>query len=180
MSSTQPWAVGTEVRLLTCSGEEVSGTVFAYDTAAEMLMLREKGAHNGVSTLRLLAVAQVAETLSERHPTGPVELELPVVDEERCRRREEKALKLAEQDYDRVGVGVSKEAQAIFEALSKTLPCKWRKKTIVVLDEVLVPEPYLPSSCSADGGRVLTNPKALDRVQLIVRDARVRLGLPIE
>ncbi len=129
----QQWELGSEVRLRTTLGDEVAGTVFAYDAPAEVLLLKEAGAHNGVSNLRLLATSQVAETLSERKPVGPVDLELPVVDEDRCRRREEKALRLAEQDYDRVGVGVSKEAQAIFEALSKTLPCKWRKKTIVVL-----------------------------------------------
>lgn len=51
--------------------------------------------------------------------------------------------------------------------------------TFAAQDEVLVPEPYTASSCTTEG-RQLTNPKALDRVRMIVRDARTRLGLPQE
>lgn len=180
MATPSPgWVVGNAVRLRTTLNDEISGVIFAFEQHSGMLMLKEKGSHNGVANIRLLNVACVAETISDQPAEGPVDSELPVVDLERGRKREEKALKQAEADYDRVGVGVSKEAQAIFEALHKTLPCKWRKKTIIVLDEVLVPEPYTVSSCTTEG-RVLTNPKALDRVRLIVRDARAKLGLAEE
>lgn len=132
-TSTSNWTVGADIALQTTLGEEISATIFAYDAPSDMLLLKEKGSHNGVCNLRLLSGSCVATVISEQQPKSPVDLLLPEVDTERSKKREEKALKQAEADYDRVGVGVSKEAQAIFEALCKTLPCHWRKRTIVVL-----------------------------------------------
>lgn len=50
--------------------------------------------------------------------------------------REKKALELAAQQAERVNKDVSMEAQCIFDALSKTLPCDWQGNTIVVLVSV--------------------------------------------
>jgi hypothetical protein len=127
------WRPGARVQLRTKQGEEITATVFEYQPASGTLLLKERGAHNGVVNLRLLNADFVEAMLRCEPPQEPFDLELPPVDLERCKRREEKALRQAEAEYERVGVGVSKEAQAIFEALSKTLPCSWRKKTIVVL-----------------------------------------------
>ena len=46
------------------------------------------------------------------------------------------AVQAAQEQTEREGVGVSKEAQQLFDCFCKTLPCKWQGKTIVVLQEV--------------------------------------------
>lgn len=62
------------------------------------------------------------------------------------------------------GVGVTKEAQGIFDALSRTLPCRWAAKSIIVLDVVRVDEPYTVDACRAPENST----SALHRVRKVV------------
>ncbi|KXZ43037.1 hypothetical protein GPECTOR_106g131 [Gonium pectorale] len=157
----------------TQTGEEVSGVVFAFDKPSNLLVIKENGSHSGVSNIRLIKANGVREVLSSVEPEKPFDLELPHVDLERCRKREEKALQQAELESSRVGHGVTKEAQAIFDALVKTMPCVWRDKSIVVLDTVYVDEPYTPDSVRSDKDHTATR----ERVKMVLRLERERLGL---
>lgn len=38
----------------------------------------------------------------------------------------------------KIGVGVSSLAQEVFDALSKTLPCRWADRHIIVMDEIVI------------------------------------------
>lgn len=70
---------------------------------------------------------------------------------------------------------MTKEAQSIFDALSKTLPCVWQGRTILVMDVVTVPPPYTPSSCAAKAGET----GALERIKRVLTAERQRLGLAV-
>ena len=83
-------------------------------------------------------------------------------------------LQLAEASLARVGVGVTKEAQSIFDALSKTMPCTWKDKTIVVMEAVHVAPPYSIDSCASKSEG---HSGALDRVKKVLQAERQRLGL---
>lgn len=56
-------------------------------------------------------------------------------------KREMAASKEAALRAAKIGVGVSEMAQEVFEALSKTLPCRWHDKHIIVMDEVVLVSP---------------------------------------
>ena len=69
------------------------------------------------------------------------------------------------QDDARKGKGVSREAQDIFDAMSKTLPTKWEGENIVVLDVVVIAKPYRSENCKAGKG---VHPQMLTRVRKVV------------
>ncbi|KAG2490032.1 hypothetical protein HYH03_011497 [Edaphochlamys debaryana] len=171
--ATTDWAVGNNIVLVTQQGEEVRGLVFAFDAPSSLVIIKENGAHSGVSNIRVLNTSGVREVVSSVKPERPMDLTLPLVDLERCRKREERALQQAELESARVGEGVTKEAQAIFDALVKTMPTVWRNKSIVVLDSVYVDEPYTPDTCRSDEEHRATR----ERVKMVLKLERQRLGL---
>eukprot|EP01046_Picozoa_sp_COSAG06_P102668 COSAG06_NODE_48835_length_329_cov_0.891304_1_plen_66_part_01 len=56
-----------------------------------------------------------------------------------------------------IGKGVSEEAQDLFDALNKTLPCDWNGQTIIVgvvgQNEVIVTPSYTPESASGNDAK---------------------------
>jgi hypothetical protein len=73
------------------------------------------------------------------------------------------------------GVDVTAEAQSIFDAFSKTLPCRWAGKSIIVLDAIRVDEPYTSDACRAPANQA----HALAQVRKVLDGERKRLKLPI-
>jgi len=71
------------------------------------------------------------------------------------------------------GEGVSVEAQLIFDALSKTMPCHWDKSDIVVLDDVRITSPY--SASNIVGNNVAANKLLIDRLKVILEGEKKRL-----
>ena len=78
----------------------------------------------------------------------------------------------AELDASKIGEGVTKEAQAVFDALCKTMPCRWAGKAITVLDEVTVAPPYTPEATSTER----PHGPLLERVRKVLQAERRRLG----
>jgi hypothetical protein len=84
--------------------------------------------------------------------------------------RESKALRHWAEEIRRIGVGVTAEAQQIFDALIRTLPCEWDGEVIVVMDgDVRISSPYGPDQC--------VGTSAVEHVRKVLLNARQRLGL---
>jgi protein LSM12 len=118
--------------------QDVSGVIFgcAFDGPQKVIIIQQPGStpfHNNLKIIKTSSIESVSESaLPSGKPLDP----LPPVDEKRGREREEKAVRAAEFEAAKIGVGVTEQGQAVFDSLAKTLPCKWSDKVIVVLDEV--------------------------------------------
>lgn len=117
--------------------------------------------------LRWPSLSQIAETIRIDRAGADAEHALPKVDINRSRLREERAIQDAEKALHKIGKDVSREAQDIFEALDKTMPCHWEGKDIIVVDEVRIREPYALDSCMALHNTPASQ-NALDRVKKVL------------
>lgn len=72
-----------------------------------------------------------------------------------------------------LGVGVSPQAQLIFDALSKTLRVSWRGVDIDVMGEVLIKAPYNAQACMC----IRKDDDFLQRVKKVLQGERKRLGV---
>ncbi|KAI9178692.1 hypothetical protein H9P43_005354 [Blastocladiella emersonii ATCC 22665] len=69
--------------------------------------------------------------------------------------REAANIRVMEAKLAKINVGVGRDAQVLFDALSKTMECRWADATIVVMESVLVVPPYLPENCKSNNERAL-------------------------
>ncbi|KAH0684627.1 hypothetical protein KY290_023327 [Solanum tuberosum] len=119
--------------------------------------------------IRLLKANYIKEFSFLGQNQDPLDTSKCYLDLSSLQAREDSALRQAEIDAERFGIGVTAEAQNIFDALSKTLPVRWDKTVIVVMNEVRVSSPYLPESVV--GG----TPAANERVRKVLELERKRL-----
>ncbi|KAL6547242.1 hypothetical protein OROMI_022963 [Orobanche minor] len=187
----EEFAVGCILSIKTTLGEEFQVQVIAFDRQSNLLILHilqknhlyfycgklQEGVKSGAGpkrNIRLLKANYIKEFTFLGQGEDPLDVSKCFLELSTLQSREESAIRQAEADAERIGVGVTAEAQRIFDALSKTLPVRWEKTTIVVMNEVRVGSPYLPESVS--GG----TPAANERVRKVVyflRNLDILLGL---
>lgn len=153
-------AVGIIVSVKTICGEVVQGEIYAYEPSMNLLALYVSGGQHETSTrksfkiLNTNAITQVVSislppliegknVYKMNVPFPDLSAPLPALNIDKIMERENEAY---EERMEKLGYGVSTEAQYIFDALAKTLPCHWEEDTIVVLDEIQIVKPYLPQN----------------------------------
>lgn len=134
----------------------LTGAVYAFDPVLSLLVLTNpsptapsKRAFHLIKTSQLVDLA-VLSTVPD-----PVVLALlaqpQAVSPAAVDARVKKALADEAKLKARVGAGVTPEAQALFDALGRTLPVRWHEQSIVVMDEVIIAPPY--GSSDVKGGK---------------------------
>ncbi|KAF5184484.1 Lsm12 [Thalictrum thalictroides] len=119
----------------------------------------------------IIAIKTTLGDQFEGKADDPLDMKECYIDFKILHAREESAIRQAEMEAERIGVGVTNEAQNIYDALSKTLPVRWDRTVIVVMNEVRVNSPYLPENVSGGTG------PANDRVKKVLEFERKRLRL---
>lgn len=159
--------VGCILSIKTTLGEVLEGQVMSFDPHSNILVFQEGiQSVSGPRNIRLLKCNFIRDITYLGRAEDPFDFKKWDIDLNILQAREESAIRQAETEAERIGVGVTEQAQDIFDALSKTLPVHWEKTVIVVMNEVRVGSPYLPESVT--GGTPAANirvRKVLERVR---------------
>ncbi|KAK6358709.1 hypothetical protein TWF730_008032 [Orbilia blumenaviensis] len=188
--SSIDWVIGTRVKVTTILDDTIEGNIFSYDTAANCVTLTtgpnstsapSKNTPVNVRILKIPFLKDVAVITPSKPPQnastskGPfsaAEPQIRALSVRAIRDRELGALRAESEKLQGHGVGVTAEGQDIFNALSKTMPCRWQGKDIVVLDTIIIQEPYTPEKCSSPSP---SGQNALTRVKKVLEGERKRL-----
>ncbi|XP_027347187.1 protein LSM12 homolog [Abrus precatorius] len=162
-------AVGCLLSIRTTLGDEFEGQVITFDRPSNILVLQEGSKSGPRRNIRLLKANYIKDFTLLGQAEDPLDPNNCYLDLTALQAREDVAIRQAEADAERIGVGVTPEAQNIFNALSKTLPVRWDKTVIVVMNEVRVSSPYHPESVV--GG----TPAANERVKKVLELEKKRL-----
>eukprot|EP00743_Colponemidia_sp_Colp-15_P001916 GILK01002086.1.p1 GENE.GILK01002086.1~~GILK01002086.1.p1 ORF type:complete len:207 (-),score=28.51 GILK01002086.1:130-750(-) len=163
--------VGVVVRVKTSLNDEYEGEIYCFDTTTNILVLKEQTAGSTTKfNLRFVRANFIQHVECLSIPTEPSDLSIPAPSVSDAIRREEKALASTRAQSARLGVGVSAEAQQIFDAIAKTYSdIEWDGTSILILGEVRVNPPYTADSCIGE------NKVAVERVKKVVDGQRAKL-----
>jgi hypothetical protein len=162
---------GASVTGTLANGGAFQGEIFAYDASTSMLAVRTAGEISNSYDLKLVNVSDAKDVKVDASKVNAIG-KLPEVDDPRRERRFANALKQAQIAADNIGENVSALAQDVFDALARTLPCRWESNVIVVMDEVKVSGPKYDAAKGCG-----STPGAEERVQKVLEHERAKLGI---
>ncbi|ORZ31560.1 anticodon-binding domain-domain-containing protein [Catenaria anguillulae PL171] len=145
------------------------GRVFAYDKANGFVVLQcisndNPNAATKKFDLRIINTCTITSVSIPAASSTPAMDLIPVsaINWETSAHREAANIRLMETKLAKIGVGVGRDAQDLFDALSKTMECRWADSSIVVMDRVIISPPYRPENCKSN------DQSALQRIKLVV------------
>jgi len=155
--ATRSWRTGDAVMVETNWGESLEGRVWAVDERLGLLVLQRPSPRQQLD-FSLFPLAELTVLAAKSvDPAGPLQsmslAMLAPLDEAAARRREADTVQKARVAASKVGRGVSREAQELFNAIESLYPSpRWDGTSIVVLGAVAVAAPYTHATTLARPG----------------------------
>jgi protein LSM12 len=165
--------IGRNIWVRTANGDEYSGELFCYDvTDLHSLILRER-THHGRAKYTWLKTSIVRElrALDDNQTQPDADLgSLPCITAQQIEAAARKGEEHFSSIRDKFGVGVSQDAQDVFDALAKTMPCRWSNQDIKCY-EVIISAPYNSENCrgGVDSSELNRVKKVLDGIKMTRR-----------
>lgn len=113
--------IGKTIKIKTASNEEVEGVFYTYDSITNCLAIEQKSTQGKKThSFHIIKISHIKEIVSLTGEQQKDYLPVNSVNVEYLKNRESDAVRGMKQEASKIGVGVTKEAQDIFNALSKT------------------------------------------------------------
>mmetsp|Transcript_23247 Transcript_23247/g.37189 ORF Transcript_23247/g.37189 Transcript_23247/m.37189 type:complete len:179 (-) Transcript_23247:55-591(-) len=163
-------AIGAQIRVVTTFGEEIDGELFCCDMGEKtsntvVICQRLETGNVNYKILKGNVIKEVKVT-SDR--SEPVDDWLPHVDLQLLGRKVQKLEEIAAKEAKKYGVGVTEQAQEVFDALNKTMEPEWDGEDIQVLG-VRIKKPYDPAK-NIEGPE-----EAVDRIRKVLQNELGRI-----
>lgn len=178
-------AIGARIKLTTTppTSQTLEGTLFTACPTLNLVAINTRPSSSASSDsgdyhIIPLSRVQTFQITAPQQQQPP----LATVDTKRLKDREATRIAALKEEAANRGKGVSREAQAIYDALKRVnIPIRWHNTEMIVHEAVIVSPPYRPEDCkgSASKQQVLNQVKRVlegERRKLREREERERGG----
>ncbi|KAI4191112.1 MAG: hypothetical protein L6R41_000333 [Letrouitia leprolyta] len=173
--------IGARIRVQTTlpSQATVEGTLFTACPITNLVAIATPTSPNtppthhilpisSIQSFTLLSVAPTSNGFTSPPNTAPALSNVPTA---ALLARADAAVARLKEAASRKNKNVGKEAQDVFDGISRTLPTRWDGNSIIVMDSVIISAPYRGEDCRAGSGVPATT---LSRVRKVVDNERKR------
>ncbi|KAL4784334.1 anticodon-binding domain-containing protein [Aspergillus varians] len=179
-------AIGARVRLSTNpASSTIEGTIFTACPITNLVAIntadgkqKQAGDYHiipisRIQSFQILSLAPSPQTAESPSFSDAVP-SLHALDIRALKGREAAAVAKMQEGEARRGKGVTREAQDLFDAFSRTMPTRWDGSNIVVADAVVIASPYRVDDCRP---LVAGDTAALARVRKVLEMERKKIEL---
>ncbi|VWU49090.1 lsm12, putative [Hepatocystis sp. ex Piliocolobus tephrosceles] len=188
---------GHTVVIKTCDGNIYEGEFYCYDNRLNFIIVKEDNNSKNINSnntnsnnvnsnsnsnnnkndtanfyiIKISIIVDIETKRKMKNSWDPV----PTIDPNIVEKVERKAIDNFKKNKMRIGVGITKEAQDLFDFIWKTHPdCAWSNKDILVLNgDIRIQPPYGPDNC------VAKNEKLKERFTTVISKFRQKKNMSV-